>query len=324
MRTIPDKNTDISGLNTDAEAAPVEEEEEEEETTAAEEEQQPEKRFVCEATVISTDSESGAKTQIRVVCPKWIDGKHGEENLLRSAYWNALDLAVEHNCRSIGFPLLGDGVYGRTWTAALRACGDYLKQNTDVSLEIIFAAPETRIFNSGRYSLWGYTFPRYKLTENNTELDLDNENDEVQQAMLILGEDIRKIGGTYDLWEMYFYFDEVEPPDEADITEQIDITESIIRSKVQHAIDHPSGDVPATGPRYTDSFPSLLAERIMQTLNCFPAEQFVLDQQSWDKYEAVEGEWDSFWNDWEILSLIHILGKNDHWYLFSSSWQGRS
>lgn len=50
-----------------------------------------------------------AKYIIHAVSPIWRDGSEDELKLLRSCYKKALDMAVEKNCRSIAFPLLGTG-----------------------------------------------------------------------------------------------------------------------------------------------------------------------------------------------------------------------
>lgn len=53
-----------------------------------------------------------AKYVIHAVGPKYKDGKSGEPELLKSAYQNALSLAVKHNISSISFPALSTGAYG--------------------------------------------------------------------------------------------------------------------------------------------------------------------------------------------------------------------
>ena len=50
-----------------------------------------------------------AKYIIHAVAPIWKCGNHDELKLLRQCYRKSLELAVEKNCRSIAFPLLGTG-----------------------------------------------------------------------------------------------------------------------------------------------------------------------------------------------------------------------
>ena len=53
-----------------------------------------------------------AKYVIHTVGPVWIDGKHGEFEVLRSCYRKSLLLAEHLGCESIAFPLIATGNYG--------------------------------------------------------------------------------------------------------------------------------------------------------------------------------------------------------------------
>lgn len=52
------------------------------------------------------------KYVIHTVGPKWKDGKHGEEEQLRSCYYKSLLLAKQNGCKTVAFPLISAGVYG--------------------------------------------------------------------------------------------------------------------------------------------------------------------------------------------------------------------
>ena len=52
-----------------------------------------------------------AKHIIHTAGPVYLDGKHGEEELLRSCYINSLNVAVENGLESVAFPLISSGIY---------------------------------------------------------------------------------------------------------------------------------------------------------------------------------------------------------------------
>ncbi len=64
------------------------------------------------SAVISGAGRLPAKHVMHAVGPVWGGGRRGEADLLAGAHRRCLELAVEHDCRSIAFPAISTGVYG--------------------------------------------------------------------------------------------------------------------------------------------------------------------------------------------------------------------
>lgn len=65
-----------------------------------------------------------AKYIIHAVSPYYIDGKHGEEEKLRSCYRKSLQLAKENGVKSIAFPLISTGGFGYPKEEGIRIAAD--------------------------------------------------------------------------------------------------------------------------------------------------------------------------------------------------------
>ncbi|MHC4320885.1 MAG: O-acetyl-ADP-ribose deacetylase [Planctomycetota bacterium] len=61
--------------------------------------------------VITTGGSMATKFVIHTVGPVWSGGNHNEDQLLRNAYYNSLNLAKENGIKSISFPSISTGVY---------------------------------------------------------------------------------------------------------------------------------------------------------------------------------------------------------------------
>lgn len=107
-----------------------------------------------------------AKFVIHAVGPVWHGGCQGEPQALRSAYKRSLELAADRRCASIGFPLISAGVYGypldKAWNEALTACGEYLDENPDCGMKIVFAVIDDGVLAQGEKALAQTGADKYK------------------------------------------------------------------------------------------------------------------------------------------------------------------
>lgn len=89
------------------------------------------------------------KYVIHAVGPRYKDGVHNEEILLRSCYSTSLRLALENKCDTVAFPLISSGIYGYPKDEALKVAIDeiskYLLEN-DMTIYIV-------IFDKNAYKI---------------------------------------------------------------------------------------------------------------------------------------------------------------------------
>jgi O-acetyl-ADP-ribose deacetylase (regulator of RNase III) len=104
------------------------------------------------SAVITPGFSLKARHVIHAVGPRWSGGSRGEAELLASAYRRSLELATEHGCRSIGFPLISAGIFGYpladAWKVALKTCCGYLAEGHQIG--IVFAVLDERNAELGR------------------------------------------------------------------------------------------------------------------------------------------------------------------------------
>jgi O-acetyl-ADP-ribose deacetylase (regulator of RNase III) len=78
--------------------------------------------------VITLGFQLPVKYVIHTAGPVYMDGKHGEGELLRSCYINSLKRAVENSCKSVAFPLISSGIYGYPKAEALRVATSAIQE----------------------------------------------------------------------------------------------------------------------------------------------------------------------------------------------------
>lgn len=103
--------------------------------------------------VITPGFKLSAKYIIHAVGPIWNGGNQNEPKLLYSAYKQALLIAKKNGCHSIGFPLISAGIFGypkeKAWRKALQACLDFLNDNSDYEMKIVFAVLDDMVLHLG-------------------------------------------------------------------------------------------------------------------------------------------------------------------------------
>lgn len=88
-----------------------------------------------------------AKYIIHTVGPAWIDGAHGEFEILRSCYQKPLLLADQLGCRSIAFPLIATGIYGFPKDQALEIALSVIREHLEHSeLDVILVVFEQEAY----------------------------------------------------------------------------------------------------------------------------------------------------------------------------------
>jgi len=104
------------------------------------------------SAVISSAGNLKCHFVIHAVGPVWSGGDRGEAELLASAYRRCLELAVQHECKSIALPSLSTGAYRYPFDQAARvALGtviEFLKENGKPELVrfVLFGKPAFAAF----------------------------------------------------------------------------------------------------------------------------------------------------------------------------------
>ena len=91
--------------------------------------------------VITTAGNLPAKFVIHTVGPVWNGGTKNEALMLASCYRNALELAVDNDCKTIAFPNISTGIYRfpkqEAARIAVKTVADFLSTTTQIE-KVIF------------------------------------------------------------------------------------------------------------------------------------------------------------------------------------------
>lgn len=109
------------------------------------------------SAVITPAFDLNAKYIIHAVGPIYKDGHHKEPQQLYGCYKRSLELAKEYQCHSIGFPLISAGIFGypvdKAWRKAIQACQDFINNNQQYEMNIVFAVIDDQILKIGNQTL---------------------------------------------------------------------------------------------------------------------------------------------------------------------------
>ena len=115
-----------------------------------------------------------AKFVIHTVGPVWEGGSYGERDLLVSAYRSSLELALEHRCETVAFPLISSGVFGYPKDQALKVAvdtiGDFLLLH-DMTVYLV-------IFDKAAYTISGKLFSDIAAYIDDRYVDEHTNSDE--------------------------------------------------------------------------------------------------------------------------------------------------
>lgn len=106
-----------------------------------------------------------AKYVIHTVGPVWDGGSYGEEALLRSCYDQSLKLALEHDCKSIAFPLIATNNYGfprdKALQIAISAFSEFLLEQEMMIYLVVFDRGAYRLSEKLFHSIASYIDDHY-------------------------------------------------------------------------------------------------------------------------------------------------------------------
>jgi O-acetyl-ADP-ribose deacetylase (regulator of RNase III) len=101
--------------------------------------------------VITSGGNMKAKYVVHTVGPVWSGGNRNEEQLLRNAYYNSLNLAMEKGIKSVSFPSISTGVYrfpiDKASRIALNTVKEFLQKHNFVEVRfVLFSERDLKVY----------------------------------------------------------------------------------------------------------------------------------------------------------------------------------
>ena len=121
------------------------------------------------------------KYVIHAVSPIWQGGKKNEQQLLESCYSKSLELALEHQCESIAFPLLSAGNHGFPKDLALQiaisAFSKFLMKHEMQIYLVVFSRNAVALSEKLFHSVKSYIDETYIQEKSLEEYGVENKRD---------------------------------------------------------------------------------------------------------------------------------------------------
>jgi O-acetyl-ADP-ribose deacetylase (regulator of RNase III) len=101
--------------------------------------------------VITSGGNMKAKYVVHTVGPVWSGGNRNEEQLLRNAYYNSLNVAGENGIKSVSFPSISTGVYrfpiDKASRIALNTVKEFLQKHNFAEVRfVLFSERDLKVY----------------------------------------------------------------------------------------------------------------------------------------------------------------------------------
>lgn len=132
-----------------------------------------------------------AQYVIHTVGPVWDGGSYGEERLLRSCYETSLKLALEHNCKTIAFPMIATNNYGfpkdKALQIAISAFSEFLLEHEMMIYLVVFDRGSYKLSEKLFHSIASYIDDNYvDLWEESVYGDLQQRRQQYSRRRMDL------------------------------------------------------------------------------------------------------------------------------------------